>query len=147
MGLTITADYKDAPEWNMGYASFFRLRRDIAYSVSQEFGDHYADCVSSLYVFNEKACEEYNKTTDYLIKKYRLKKRFLDFLYAPDAGYRLSPMKCKAVLDQIAYGENTKDEAISLYGYAARPDSCMTMYNFIDLLAMCSAKGKYLVWY
>ena len=86
MGLTITADYKDAPAWDMGYSSFFRLRKDIAYMVSQEFGDHYADIISSRYRFDKKACEEYDKTTDYLIKKYRLKKRFLDFLYAPDCG-------------------------------------------------------------
>ena len=148
MGLTITADYKDAPDWDMGYASFFRLRSDIAYTVSKEFGDHYADITSSCYVFNEKLCEKYDKITDYLIKKYRLKKRFVDFLYAPDTGYRLSPMKCKAVLLQIAYGENTKNvKNDSLYGYTARPDSCMKMNDFIDLLTACIAQKKYLVWY
>ena len=148
MGLTITANYKDAPEWDMGYASFFMLRRDIAYTVSKEFGDHYADITSSIYMFDKKACEEYDKITDYLIKKYRLKKRFVDFLYAPDSGYRLSPMKCKAVLHQIAYGDNSADaENESLYGYTGRPDSCMKMTDFIDLLTTCSATKKYLIWY
>ena len=146
MGLTITADYKDAPEWDMGYASFFRLRRDIAYTVSKEFGDHYADMTSSA-LFNKKLCEEYDKTTDYLIKKYRLKNRFLDFLYAPDTGYKLSPMKCKAVLLQIAYGKSTENAPDSLYGYMARPEDCMKMNDFIDLLSACVAQKKYLVWY
>ncbi|MBR6982082.1 MAG: hypothetical protein IKH75_00890 [Ruminococcus sp.] len=148
MGLTITADYKEAPEWDMGYASFFRLRRDIAYTVSKEFGDHYADITSTIYMFDKKACEEYDRITDYLIKKYRLKKRFVDFLYAPDCGYRLSPMKCKAVLLQIGYGNKSKNiESDSLYGYAARPESCMRIEDFIDLLATCSATKKYLIWY
>ncbi len=148
MGLTITADYKGAPEWDMGYSSFFRLRRDIAYTVSKEFGDHYADITSSLYMFNEEACEKYDRNTDYLIKKYRLRKRFVDFLYSPDCGYRLSPMKCKAVLEQIAYGRGTEDTGSdTLYGYMARPDSCMKMSDFIDLLATCSSRKKYLIWY
>jgi hypothetical protein len=92
--------------------------------------------------------EEYDKTTDYLIKKYRLKKRFVDFLYAPDCGYRLSPMKCKAVLDQISYADKSaNDKNKSLYGYVARPDSCMKMTDFIDLLETCNTTKKYLVWY
>ena len=41
MGLTLTAKYKDAPEWDMGYGSFFRLRRDIAYTISKEFDTWY----------------------------------------------------------------------------------------------------------
>lgn len=134
----------------MGYGVcfFFRLRRDIAYTVSQEFGDHYADITSSRYMFDKKACEEYDKTTDYLIKKYRLKKRFLDFLYAPDCGYRLSPMKCKAVLHYIACGSNSMDDKNkTLYGYMARPDYCMKITDFINLLQTCSATRKYLVWY
>ena len=148
MGITIRGDWKGSPAWDMGYASFFRLRRDIAYTVSKEFGDHYADSTSSIYILDKKMCEEYDKVTVYLIEKYRLKKRFVDFLYAPDAGYRLSPMKCKAVLHQIAYGDNSanaKNE--SLYGYAARPGSCMKMTDFIDLLTTCSATKKYLVCY
>lgn len=148
MGITIRGDWKGSPEWDMGYASFFRLRRDIAYTVSQEFGDHYADITSAVYILDKKKCEEYDKITDYLIKKYRLKKRFVDFLYAPDSEYRLSPMKCLAVLHQIAYGNNSANaENESLYGYMARPDSCMKMTDFIDLLATCSATKKYLIWY
>ena len=99
-------------------------------------------------MFNEKGYEEYDRITDYLIKKYRLRKRFVDFLYSPDSGYRLSPMKCKAVLEQIAYGQETEDARNdALYGYMARPDSCMKMSDFIDLLATCISRKKYLIWY
>ena len=148
MGLTITANYKGAPEWDMGYSSFFRLRRDIAYMVSKEFGDHYVDIISPIYRFSEKRLEEYEKTTEWLIKKYRLKKRFLDFLYASDTGYKLSPMKCKAVLNQITQSRNADNaKSGSLYGYAARPGSCMKMNDFVYLLETCSAAKKYLVWY
>ena len=41
MGLTITGKYKGSPYYCMGYMSFYRLRRDIAYTVSEEFGKHY----------------------------------------------------------------------------------------------------------
>jgi len=143
MGITIRGDWKGSPEWDMGYASFFRLRRDVAYFVSKEFGDHYANLTR----INPFDANEYDGITKWLIKKYHCKKRCIDFLYAPDSGYRLSPFKCKAVLDLIANGEETGIDNKTLYGYTARPENCMTIYNFIDLLAACYDKRKALVWY
>ena len=146
MGLTICGEWKDAPEWDMGYGSFFRLRRDIAYSVSEEFGDHYANLIH-LYHFNDDG--SYDKETERLIRKYHCKKRFLDFLYSPDAGYRLSPKKCEAVLNQIAYGEDSEEHGNidTLYGYTAYPERCMKLSDFICLLVDCRNRKKYLVWY
>ena len=117
MGLTITADYKGAPRWDMGHASFFRLRRDVAYAVSEEFGDHYAAITKPTYSMYIGMMQEYDRETDRLVRKYRLGKRFMDFLYAPDIGYMLSPAKCKAVLEKLA--NRPHPERNNRYGYMA----------------------------
>jgi len=143
MGITIRGDWKGSLEWDMGYASFFRLRRDVAYCVSKEFGDHYAN-IKRINLFDEN---EYDRITEWLIKKYHCKKRYIDFLYAPDTEYKLSPFKCKAVIDLLAYGEGTGIDDKALYGYTARPESCMTIYDFTELLLACYGKRKALVWY
>ena len=140
MGLTIRGDWKDSPQWDMGYASFFRLRRDVAYYISKEFGDHYADVCHVSHLGDD---DWYYKHTLLLLKKYHCKQRYVDFLYAPDAEYRLSPFKCKAVYDLITAGEYKGNKA--MYGYTAYPDRCMTMQTFADLLLECYNRRKYLV--
>lgn len=41
MGLTIKGKFDGSPSYDMGYLSFYCLRRDIAYTVSEEYGKHY----------------------------------------------------------------------------------------------------------
>ena len=142
MGITIRGDWKGSPEWDMGYVSFFRLRRDVAYFVSSEFGKHYADLIH-LNHFNDDG--SYDRETERLVKKYHCRMRYLDFLYSPDCGYRLSPFKCKAVYDLIVNGEYHNNK--SLYGYTAYPDSCMKLSDFVELLLDCFNRRKALVWY
>ena len=141
MGITIRGDWENAPEWDMGYASFFRLRRDVAYYISKEFGDHYADLVH-LNHFNDDG--SYDRNTLFLMKKYHCKQRYIEFLYAPDSGYRLSPFKCKSVYDLITSGEYKGSKA--LYGYTAYPERCMDLQGFVDLLLECFNRRKALVW-
>ena len=139
MGVTITGKYKGSPSYDMGYITFHRLRTDIAYAISKEFGDHYAEM--------PKACakiidvDSYNKRTEMLIKKYHCKERFLDFLYQNDTDGKLSPFKCKALLDGIQSIEND-----NLYGYTAYPAQCMTLKKFRELLSECFTRRCYLVW-
>lgn len=142
MGVTIRGDWKNAPEWELGYASFFRLRRDIAYYVSEEFGNHYAALIH-LNHFNDDG--SYDKTTEYLINKYHCKSRIIDFLYSTDCGYRLSPFKCKAVYDLIEKGGDYCDKN-TLYGYAETPERCIKLQEFIDLLYECYKRRKALIW-
>ena len=49
--LTITASFKGAPEYDVGYFEFFRLRTEVAHTISEEFGEHYAGMIRELYRF------------------------------------------------------------------------------------------------
>lgn len=141
MGICIRGDYEGSPQWDMGYSSFYQLRRDVAYFVSDEFGAHYADII-----YSANCPEEYDSETERLIKKYKIPARLLDFLYLPDAEARLSPLKCKAVYDCITYSKPREDQLKKLYGYRARPNDCMKLVDFLDLLLECYNRRKYLVW-
>ena len=143
MGITIHGNWKDAKHWDMGYSSFYRLRKDIAYMVSEEYGDHYKNirlaCAKLIDV------KEYDIETERLIKKYHCKKRFLYFLYQSDIGGKLSPFKCKAVYDMIEKSNCMNNK--TLYGYSAYPENCMKMSDFANLLLECFNRRKALVWY
>lgn len=140
VGLTLTSTYVMAPYYKMGAFSFFRLRRDIAYCISDEFGKHYEKmpeaCAKIIDV------NEYNARTVQLIKKYHCKERMIDFLYQSDVKGRLSPFKCKALYDQIVNMQNN-----NLYGYQAYPKECMTIEGFKELLEKCYRYRVYMVWY
>lgn len=138
MGLTLRGRFEGSPSYDMGAASFFRLRRDIAYTVSREYGEHYEQMPMACAGYR---VDEYNQRTEELIRKYRCKERFLDFLYQSDIAGKLSPFKCKAVLDQLGEYDNN-----SLYGYAAWPEYCMTIKKFKELLRECFVRRKYLIW-
>lgn len=140
MGLTITGKYKGSPYYCMGYMSFYRLRRDIAYTVSEEFGKHYEQIPEACSKLIDVAA--YDLQTERLIRKYHCKKSLVSFLYQPDSDGKLSPYMCKVLYDQIESMESN-----ALYGYGAYPERCLTINKFRDLLKECSEKGVYLVWY
>lgn len=140
MGLTITAKYENAPHYDMGAISFMRLRNFVADCVAEEFGEHYSQFVSVLYQ-NEADQKEYDRKTHELISKYRIPQRVVDFLYAPDTEYGLSPAKCAAVL-KVIRGIPCKE----MFGYGARPQYCLTMQKFAEMLSRCVETKTYLYW-
>lgn len=140
MGVTIRGRFEGSPSYDMGYITFFQLRKDIAYTVSEEYGKHYEEMPKACAKLIDVAC--YDLRTERLIKKYHCKERFLSFLYQSDVEGKLSPYKCKALLDQIS---NVRNDA--LYGYTAYPESCLTMDKFKELLRQCFNRRKYLEWY
>lgn len=137
MGISIKGLYADSPVYDIGYFAFFALRCDIAYTISEEFGQHYADMNMAVYI----GIKEYDRRTEELVKKYHCKERLLSFLYQSDYAGKLSPYKCKAVLDQINGMQSKK-----LYGYTAYPDWCLTIDKFRELLKECFERKVYLVW-
>lgn len=139
MGITIRGKYEGSPSYDMGYVSFYRLRRDIAYSVSEEYGKHYEEMPKACAKLIDVAC--YDLRTERLIKKYHCKERFLSFLYQSDEEGKLSPYQCKTLLDQIS---NVRND--TLYGYTAYPENCMSIEKFKDLLHECFTRRAYLVW-
>ena len=140
MGLTIKGKFDGSPSYDMGYLSFYWLRRDIAYTVSEEYGQHYEKLPEACAKLIDQAI--YDLRTERLIKKYHLKERFLSFLYQPDLEGKLSPFMCKALFDQIKSLESD-----TLYGYTSRPEHCMTMGKFKEILQQCFDRKVYLVWY
>ena len=138
MGISIKGLYADSPVYDMGYITFFALRRDIAYTISEEFGQHYSDMPKAGFI----GFDEYDRRTEELIKKHHCKERFLSFLYQSDCNGKLSPYKCKALLDQINGMQSKK-----LYGYTAYPNCCLTIDKFRELLKECFDRKVYLVWY
>jgi hypothetical protein len=133
MGICISAEYKDAPDFSMGYASFFRLRNEIAHVISEEFGDAYGDIT-----WGSMHPKEYDERINYMIRKYHVKSRICSFLFASDCEGRLSPMKCKAVYDLIYDMKSTSE-----FGYVY---SKMTMEQFKELLKECYERKRYLYW-
>ena len=138
MGLTIRGKFKGSQEWDMGYITFGLLRIDLAHAINEEYGDHYQD----MYYHPRGDWSEYNKKTAALEKKLKLRIRATDFLWMSDCEGKLSPMKCKALLDQIQNFDSK-----TLYGYIGRGiDQCMTITDFKNLLNECFSRRCYMVW-
>lgn len=126
----------------MGYATFYRLRRDAAYAYGKEYGDHYAKIIGHQIGSDRAATEAYNRETERLIRKYKIPERFLVFLYQSDVDGHLSPFQCKAVCEATKNLDQDKT-----YGYAGWDSKHqMTMGKFRELLNTCYEKRKYLVW-
>ena len=138
MGLTLTAQYNGAPSWDMGYITFGVLRMDIADEINKEYGEHYRE----MYSCPRSDWTEYNKKTANLEKKHKLGTRTTDFLWIPDSDGKLSPFKCKALLDAIQGMENNKH-----YGYVGFGlEHCMTIEDFKNLLKECFDRRCYMIW-
>ena len=138
MGLTLTAKYEGAPSYDMGYITFGLLRIDLAHAINEEYGNHYQD----MYCHPRDDWSEYNKKTAALEKKLKLRIRATDFLWMSDCEGKLSPFKCKALLDAISDMDDTKR-----YGYEGRTwDRIMTISDFKNLLRECYERRYYLIW-
>lgn len=138
MGVRLTGRYPEAPSYEMGPGSFYRLRCFVAGCISKEFGSHYSKLAR---IVGGDELQEYEQVTERMLKKTHAKQRAVEFLYLPDSGGKLSPSKCKALLKLI--GTNDTKE---LFGYTAYPEECMTAEQFKSLLRDCSEKKKDLVW-
>lgn len=138
MGLRLTAEYGDAPSYEMQSESLHRLRCFTARCISPEYGSHYSR-IRHIERWSDPV--EYNQQTERLLKKYHAKDSAVKFLYQPDNNGRLSPSQCKALLEVI--GQNDTNER---FGYAEYPDECMTLQQFKELLQQCFEKKKYLIW-
>ena len=142
MGITITAKYESAPEYDMGYGQFFCLRRDIAYLISNEFGDLYSK-LPSMYIATPEVQRAFDEGIDTLLEKYKVRKRLIPFLFRSDCDGYISPAQCKTVL---IYLESSFIEPEKEYGYVAPGRKRMTIYQFKDLLTECCKRKVNLIW-
>ena len=142
MGITITAKYEGAPEYDMGYGQFFCLRRDIAYLISKEFGDLYSK-LPSMCVASPEVQLAFDEGMDTLLEKYKVRKRLIPFLFKSDCGGYISPAQCKTVL---MYLESPFIEPEIEYGYDAPWRKRMTIRQFRELLTECYKRKVNLIW-
>lgn len=144
MGITIKCK-KTGSSCDLGYSGFERFRGKVAYLLNEDFGKHYEKLASPEMMFsvgeeNRKLVEDFNKETVRLIKKYKLSKWVLRFLFKPNSEGSCPPTACKAIYDVIKdYDDNI------CYGYAGRPD-CARFSTLKALFLECAEMKSYLEW-
>ena len=142
MGITITAKYEGAPEYDMGYGQFFCLRRDVAYLISNELGDLYSK-LPGMSVAKPEVQRKFNDDMEALLQKYKVRKRLIPFFYRSDCGGYLSPKQCEALRMCL---ESPFIEPEIEYGYDAPWCKRMTICQFRELLAECCKRKVNLIW-
>lgn len=126
---------------DMGYAGFFNLRKTIAGIYSEQFKRLYdAWCRP----FGGIPDDEGNERLAKLYEKGILSDEddvVLDFLFAPDAGGKISAKGCKRLWQVI----KDYDDKI-LYGYQGRPD-CAMFKDFKNIVEDCAKNRLVLTWH
>ena len=139
MGLTIRGDFDGSPSYDIGLGSFFQLRRDIAFAVSKEFGEHYQ---TILRCRTEEDFAAHNRKLAELVQKYTVRAGTLKFLYEEDGDVRLDHTFLKPV-----YELALKLDPDKRYGYGGWPkETKMTGRNFQELLRSCLEEQSSLMW-
>lgn len=115
MGVSLKTKNKSI---DMGYGSFFRLRRDIAKAINSDWGMQYEELLSS---------RRYDKlidiTANYLAEN-KISKHLVDFCLPPDAEGHITCWACKYIYQQI---QNIDKE--DRYGYVMAQISWEEMKN------------------
>ena len=128
-------------EIDMGYGGFYNLRKNIAGIYSSEFKRLYEEWVSPC---SKMTDEEGNKQLITLYENDILTDEddvVLDFLFASDAGGKVSAKGCKRLYKII----KDYDDDI-LYGYIGRKD-CAMFKDFKDIVKECAERRIILSWY
>lgn len=121
---------------DMGYITFFNLRKTIAYLYSPAFGDAYVD-----FVHNDISEDEMNSIIGNLFRENVFNEEdntALDFLFKSDCEGKISYRDCRRLLKVI--GEYTDNY---MYGYV---QSNHTFDYFKDMLKDCVLKRRNLYW-
>lgn len=137
MGITIKCD-KTGTSCDLGYAGFARFRMDVAKLLNEEFGKHYNELFSSPLSSNRVEKEE---KIECLIKKHKLNKYVVNFLFMSDCSGKCSPTACQAIYRVLKEGD---DDSIR-YGYTGRSD-CATFGQLKALFLESSEMHSYVSW-
>jgi hypothetical protein len=115
----------------------YRLRSKVAELFDKKFGELYDDTHKYMGVKREIA---YKKLKAYTVKKHPMPLKVLDFLLAPDTGYKITYGTCKLIYNKIS----GKCEDF-IVGYAGQ-DNPFTWNQFVALLKECYENKSDLVW-
>ena len=137
MGITITAT-NPKYEFDMGYFGFFKLRREIALALNEEFGMNYAHLIRC------DTQEEYaanDKIANQIIQKNHLDRYadVLDFLYMPDSAGEVGYKTCGNILSLI---QNRKSDIRFRYSLMQHND----WEEFKEFLKDCYSHHKKMRW-
>lgn len=127
MGLTI--NNKHSKDYDMGYITFYRLRKDIEYylyNIAQKDIEYY--------VYNIVQKDIYEMPQQGTIS----------FLKQSDCKGKLTPKECKEFLQDI---KNMEDKGV-YYGYVGRgAEYCLTITKLKVLLQSCVSHRCNLRWF
>lgn len=139
MGMVITAK-NSSYDFYMSYGGFYRLRKNIASVMDEEFGENYAKL---LYCHTNEDFAENDKRANEIIEKKHLDKYadILDFLYMEDASGKIPHTTCKQIYDLI----KDYDFQNSYFRYAA--DAHNDYEEFKNFLKECYSKRRNMQWY
>ena len=114
MGVTISNGTKSL---ELTCSGFFRLRRDIAYSIDNELGKHYETILDGYRMaFDQKQefFKNFEKKLDSLEEEKGLDSEVLDFLMASDSGGKINFYTAEKILNALKLIKGKGN-----YGYAA----------------------------
>lgn len=145
MGVTVKCE-KTGSSCDLGYVGFGRFREKVARLLNENFGAHYAKLSTPEMMFafdsneREQIFDEFDREAERLIKKHKISKRAVDFLWQSDCEGKISPSACKTIYAAIkGYDDNI------CYGYAGRKD-CAMFSDLKSLFKECCDNNSYLVW-
>jgi hypothetical protein len=115
----------------------YRLRSKVAELFDKKFGELYDDTHKYMGVKREIA---YKKLKAYTVKKHPMPLKVLDFLLAPDTGYKITYGTCKLIYNKIS----GKCEDF-IVGYAGQINP-FTWNQFVALLKECYENKSKLIW-
>lgn len=137
MGVTITTtDPKFV--FDMGYVGFFRLRKEIALALDEEFGRNYAELA---HCHTEEDYMVNDKTANRIIQKNHLDRYadVLDFLYMSDSKGEVDYKTCGNILRLI---RDRKGGTGFRYGSMRHND----WEEFREFLQDCYSRHKKMRW-
>lgn len=98
MGITITANNSEY-SFDMGYGSFYNLRKNIALVYNAKFGENYANLA---YCHSKDEYEANDRAANWIIKDQHLEDDdIIDFLYQSDCEGRISYRTCGKIYQLI----------------------------------------------
>ena len=143
MGITLEGK-KGNLSIDIGCGGFNKLRLKIAELIGGEFVKHYNLLFKPEIHFmdfqTDSFFDKYDEETEALMKKEKISKKVIDFLYQPDCEGSIHYGACKQILKIIGdYDDNI------LYGYCARSD-CAKFSDFKAILQECVDNKCDLLW-
>lgn len=142
MGLTFTANYKNAPQLSGGYRMIFTFRKEVALAWDRDFGEHYSGLFALMLSTLHPDTTEFDKRTIEILQHERFKDEdidILEFLFAPDNEGFINHKTAKKVYELI---KDLNPRTTLRYTYFSKND----WEDLKELLKGCYSHRAYFKW-